>query len=321
MATEKLFKTKAVDVNDKGLVVIAVNAFNNVDADGDISMPGSFTKTLQENFSRVKWFLNHDRTQLLGVPIKGQETAQYLEMTAQFNMEKQMSRDIYTDYKLYASTGKTLEHSIGVDPIKRDTADNRKVLEWKLWEFSTLTSWGANENTPLLAIKSQKDVLERLDLLEKAAKMQYSDERFKVIEIEVKSLKKALSGEMMVTCPCCGHVFDYNEQGEMTMDQQILDYARDYARWMMQDCVSEEMSKLEPDIQARVEAVIAAQNQLQTKSLDDLVNYVRCPKCWSRVGRTNKTISEPVQATQTKEIDESSRESTLTLKSIGKLLG
>ena len=111
----KLHKTKVNDVDEKGRVVICVNAFGNEDTDGDISVQGSFTKTLKENFARVKWYLNHNQNILLGVPIEGFEDANYLKMTAQFNMNKQISRETYEDYKLYAEYGKTLEHSIGVD--------------------------------------------------------------------------------------------------------------------------------------------------------------------------------------------------------------
>jgi HK97 family phage prohead protease len=151
------FKVKPEDIDEKGRVVIAVNAFGNLDSDNEISAKGAFTKTLKENFNRVKWFLNHNRSQLLGVPIEAVETDEYLQVTGQLNMNKQLSRDIYEDYRLYAEHGKTLEHSIGVDVIKRDSKDTRIVLEYKLWEFSTLTNWGANANTPLLSIKSENE--------------------------------------------------------------------------------------------------------------------------------------------------------------------
>ena len=171
------------DLNNKGMVQIAVNAFNNEDSDGDISLPGSFKKTLKENFGRVRWFLNHDVTQLLGVPIKGYEQGDHLVMEAQFNLEKQLAKDTYQDYKLYAEHGKSLEHSVGVQAIKYDIDNEsqvRKISEWKLWEFSTLTHWGANENTPMLGIKS-KDELRQL-IEEMANNPNYSDTRKKTIE-------------------------------------------------------------------------------------------------------------------------------------------
>jgi HK97 family phage prohead protease len=283
------FKTKIADVDEKGRVVIAVNAFGNVDSDNDISVKGSFKKTLSENFSRVKWYLNHNQGQLLGVPIEGVETDDYLQMTAQLNMNKQMSRDIYEDYRLYAEHGKTLEHSIGVDPVKRDSKDARMVLEYKLWEFSTLTNWGANSNTPLLSIKSEKEAGAMIEFLEKMLQQgKHSEERQKAMENEISIIKKVLNGVEMVTCPGCGKSFDYNSQDEISLESQVIDSARMYASWIAEDKVRSEMNKLSPEIQLQVENIIQSK-----KSIDDIVSYVNCPHCWHRVSRASKTLEPP----------------------------
>lgn len=185
----KSFKSEIRDIDQKGRVVIAANAFGNIDSQGDISNYGSFSKTLKENFDRVRWLLNHDGNKLLGVPIEGAETPQYLQVVGQLNLEKEIARDVYADYKLYAEYGKSLEHSIGVDPIKFDIQGKvRKVSEWKLWEFSTLTTWGANSNTPMLAIKSDIDWL-NIQL----NKGDYTDERFSQIEKQLDILKSLIT--------------------------------------------------------------------------------------------------------------------------------
>jgi len=186
---QKIFKSETKDLSEKGFVKIAVNAFNNTDSDNDISLPGAFKKTLKEHFERVRWFLNHDTTQLLGVPIKGYETPDFLVMEAQFNLSKQIGRDTYEDYKLYKANGKSLEHSIGVQAIKWQVDEEkgiRSVAEWKLWEFSTLTHWGSNEKTPLLNIKS---IDELKDLItEMSNNSRYSDDRKRAIENTNKAL-------------------------------------------------------------------------------------------------------------------------------------
>jgi HK97 family phage prohead protease len=310
---QKLHKTKINDLDEKGRVVIAVNAFGNEDSDGDISVNGSFAKTLKENFGRVKWFLNHNRNLLLGVPIEGKEEGAYLKMTAQLNMEKQVSRDVYSDYKLYAEHGKTLEHSIGVDAIKRDASDSHKVTEWKLWEFSTLTAWGANENTPLLAIKSNESVAEKIAFLEKALKVkEYSDERLKKIEDTLAQLVKEQKGEHIVTCPYCGKEFDYNSLREITAETQVLESARRYAEWILNDTVYDEMQKLEPEIQTQVMQIIESK-----KDIDSFVAYVRCPQCWASVTRAMVKQTEPPAGTLQKE---ESRLATFNLKSIHKII-
>lgn len=73
------------------------------------------------------------------------------------------------DYKLYAEYGKTLEHSIGVKAIKRDDKDKRIVKEWSLWEYSTLSSWGANPQTFLIDIKNadKQTIQEHIGFLKK----------------------------------------------------------------------------------------------------------------------------------------------------------
>ncbi len=187
----KSFESQIKDVDEQGRVLVAANAIGNVDSDKDRSMDGSFNKTLKENFNRVKWFLNHDTTLLLGVPIEGKQKSAYLEILGQLNMKKQLSRDVYEDYKLYAEYGRTLEHSVGLEALKhKDNSGVREVFEWKLWEYSTLTSWGANEDTPLLGIKSLQDHADQIDWLElKLKKGNFSDEKFKEIELHFTQLR------------------------------------------------------------------------------------------------------------------------------------
>lgn len=190
----KDFETKIEDVDEKGRVLVAANAIGNVDSDEDRSNPGSFNKTLKENFNRLKWFLNHDTKLLLGVPVEGKEDGIHLKMLGQLNMKKQLSLDTYEDYKLYAEYGRTLEHSIGVEAVKKEVKNGvREVYEWKLWEYSTLTAWGANDQTPLLGIKAEKDIIETIDWLSiKLRKGNYTDQKFSQIELQLKQLKSLL---------------------------------------------------------------------------------------------------------------------------------
>jgi HK97 family phage prohead protease len=200
-----LIKSNIIDLDDRsGIVTVAANAFGNIDSDRDISMPGSFTKTIKDNFARLKWFLNHDRAQLLGVPLEAKETSEYLQVRGQLNLKKQIGRDTYEDYKLYAENGLSLEHSIGVDAIKYiDDRENnvRKITEWKWWEYSTLTSWGANERTPMIEMKGM-DVLPDLAFLElKLKKGNYKDETYIGIEKSIAQIKSLLRQEELLQQP------------------------------------------------------------------------------------------------------------------------
>ena len=133
-------QTKTNDVDEKGIVTVAVNGIGIEDSQHDISMPGSFDETLKSDIGRMRWFLNHRQDLLLGVPLEGREENGNLVMRGQINLEKQIGRDTLADYKLFAEHGRTLEHSIGVKAVQRDTADKRKVLKWFMGEYSTLTN-------------------------------------------------------------------------------------------------------------------------------------------------------------------------------------
>jgi len=190
----KNFEHQIKDLNtEKGIVTIAINAFNIKDSDGDISLPGSFKRTFKNNGDTIQHWLNHDRDKLLGVPIKLYEDKEYAIAVSQLNINKQLGHDVFEDYKLFAEHDKTLQHSVRVWPIKFEeerTGDDftRRVSEWKLiMEFSTLYGWGANQQTPLIDIKSLSD----LELM--MTEGNYSDEKAQLIEDTYNKLKRLLN--------------------------------------------------------------------------------------------------------------------------------
>lgn len=294
------YKTKANDVDEeKGIVTVAVNGIGVEDSQHDISMPGSFNKTLKEGMGRMRWFLNHRTDQLLGVPLSGKEEGGNLVMTGQINLQKQIGRDTLADYKLFAENGRTLEHSIGVKAIKRDQADARKVLEWQMMEYSTLTHWGSNPQTFLVNIKSATadQVKEAVEFIRKAfVQRGYSDERLKNYDMELNLLLKSLNGGVIVSCPHCGSQFDYDEQTEHTFSQEVLELAAQYERWIVDDCVWAEMQKLKPEIQAEVISLLdslkAAKAGYSEKAITDFMTYVRCPHCYGRVYKTSTILQD-----------------------------
>ena len=312
-----LYRTKANDLDEaKGIVTVAVNGIGIVDSQNDISMPGSFTKTLSENIARMKWFLNHDVTQLLGVPLEGEEKDGNLIMTGQINLAKQIGRDTLEDYKLFAAAGRTLEHSIGVQAIKRDKEDKRKVLEWKMWEYSTLTNWGANPQTFLVDIKNDSpgDVRANIEFIRQALKMRYTDERLKEYEMRLDMLNKALEGAVVVTCPHCGQEFVWDDAEKHTFEQQVLEVANRYLGWLRDDIVYEEMCKLEPEIRAAVVAILSPvlskcdgkiDEAMVEKSLEDISEYAYCPHCYSRVYKSTIMLEQSASGEE-KSLDEPS---------------
>jgi len=186
----KNFESPIEDLDEKGVVTVYGNAFLNKDSDGDISAYGSFDKTIKENASRIKHFLNHDSRLLIGVPLDFNPDDKGLLMRSKLNLNKPLGKDVYEDYKLYKDNGKTLEHSIGYGVEKRDAKNKSIITEYKLWEVSTLTAWGANPLTPLVDMKSANKEIEIMQWLVKMYDLPYSDNRLQSIETILKSLEK-----------------------------------------------------------------------------------------------------------------------------------
>lgn len=288
--TNLLLQTKTNNVDAKGRVTVAVNRTGIEDSQGDISMPGSFDATLIQDLPRMKWLYNHDFTKLLGVPLEGKEKDGDIIMVGQMNLEKELCRDVYADYKLMAEYGRTLEHSVGVVAVKRDEADKRKVLQWKMYEYSTLSFLGANPYTYLVDLKSatRSQVREAVSFLQKALEQpEYSDHRLKGIDMKLNLLLKSLNGARIVRCKECGYEFDYDAYEEHTFDDMVLGYARQYAEWVVSDTVYDHIRELTPQIQAEVALVLdtvkALNLPITEKSIASVMSYVRCPCCWAKV--------------------------------------
>lgn len=191
-------KTKSIELGSKeGEVTIAVNTLKVCDYQNDISAQGSFVKTLSENFKNIRHYLNHNSNILIGCPISGYETDNELVFKSALCLDMEVARDVYALYKLYSKYGNTLQHSVGVEDIKRDPSDHRIVKEWKLYEFSTLTKVGASPGTRLLELKElgiESNPNKAVEILKemlniKAFSEQFKENTSKEIEIITQQLK------------------------------------------------------------------------------------------------------------------------------------
>lgn len=175
----------------KGEVEAYANAYGNEDFAGDISAPGSFVKTVNENAKRIRVLKDHFTTISLGVPLVIDSADPYgLRTVTKFNLNKEVSRDMFTDIHLAMSHGLNAELSIGYDVIKRDEQDKRVIKEYRLWEYSFLTSWACNQ---LAVVGNIKDITKAggiMDLIQKSYDLPYSDTRLRQIESLLKTLSE-----------------------------------------------------------------------------------------------------------------------------------
>ena len=181
------FKQQSIEVKDlddsKGIVVAYANAYDYKDSDGDISAKGSFDKTVNENYKRIRVLKDHNPRVSLGVPLNIDVKDSFgLLTTTKFNLSKEVSRDMFSDIKLMTENGLNAELSIGYNVLNRDAKNKSIITEYKLMEYSFLTSWGANQLSTVQDVKSIKGHYGILELIEKSYDLDYSDARLKQIE-------------------------------------------------------------------------------------------------------------------------------------------
>lgn len=180
----KQISYKLKDIDQKtGVVIAYANAYNAEDSDEDESMPGSFNKTVKENFKRIRVLKDHNPREMIGVPLEIDPKDEFgLLTTTQFNMKKELGRDMFTDVELMYDNGLNAELSIGYQIIKRNPKNRKQVKEYSLYEYSFLSSWGANKLSTVQGIKGLKTKSAIIELIEKSYNLDYSDERLRNIE-------------------------------------------------------------------------------------------------------------------------------------------
>lgn len=143
----------------KGIVSGYFSVFGNKDSDSDIIMPGAYTKTLNENYRRIKHLYQHNPWQ----PLSGTKNDNLVVTQDNYGLhfvstvsKTSWGRDAI---RLYAD-GVIDEQSVGFQTIKsQDRQGYRELTELKLWEGSAVT-WAANEQALTGDVKSlDKDLL------------------------------------------------------------------------------------------------------------------------------------------------------------------
>jgi HK97 family phage prohead protease len=210
--TFKHFNHLVKEMNDEeGIVVAYANTYNNEDFDGDISMPGSFDKTINESFKKLRVFKDHLSYVELGVPSERPRTDDPIGLLTftQFNLEKQVSRDMFSDIKLKLKYQKDVDLSIGFNVVKRDEKDRRRITEYALWEYSFLSNWGADPFATVQSAKSLTAKMQVVQFLTDAYNLPYNDIRLKNIESILESLDGNTAGKPLIL----------DEPNELTDDQ------------------------------------------------------------------------------------------------------
>jgi HK97 family phage prohead protease len=188
-----IFKQTSIGLEDidesNGIVKGYGSVFNNIDSDNDIILAGAYTKTLNENGSRVRYCNQHRIDQPLGKFTELREDGNGLYFVAEIPKTR-----LGEDVLLLMKNGVINENSVGIMPIVKSFRQDgvRELKEVKLYEISCVTL-AAN---PLAMITDAKGMIDqdllskRFDILAKMIKKEnVSDELGYAIEGELMKLK------------------------------------------------------------------------------------------------------------------------------------
>lgn len=138
--------------------------FGNVDSGRDVIEKGAFSKTIREDFDRIKILSQHNDCELpIGKPLELREDEKGLYIRGKIS-DTHKGRDIRTLLR----DGVLNELSIGYDAIDFEyDGENgiRHLNEVKLWEVSIVT-WAMNDLAKIEEVKSEEAASELKQLTE-----------------------------------------------------------------------------------------------------------------------------------------------------------
>ncbi|HUX56220.1 MAG TPA: HK97 family phage prohead protease [Bacteroidales bacterium] len=194
------FELKDAD-GKKGIVTGYASIFNNIDSDEEMVIPGAFAKTLDERgpkskMPRIKHLWQHDSWQPIGIPSILEEQNKGLYFESKFGTDPHCQEKLQKHID-----GIITELSFGYNVIRsEDIMDDegnrlyRKLIELKLWEYSSVT-WGANSLAQIISAKGESvDIManlnKRLEALNRGLKNgKYTDETCEQFEAEIEKIQ------------------------------------------------------------------------------------------------------------------------------------
>lgn len=156
MKTEQVFGgLQLKEISDEGVFEGHGAVFGNIDLGGDIVARGAFRSSLSaaRKAKRLpKFLLNHDPRTVAGIFEEMQEDDRGLFVKGRFNLDKQISREAFTDVKMGAVDGLSIGF-ISKKTARDETTGVRTIKEADLIEVSLVT-FPMNEQARIGVVKS-----------------------------------------------------------------------------------------------------------------------------------------------------------------------
>jgi HK97 family phage prohead protease len=146
------FALDTKSLNDDGQIEGLAAGYGNVDFGGDVMLPGSISKSLQ-NKSRIPMLMAHDHKRPIGVWTDFNENSDGLLVKGRFAMSTVAGKEAHALVKDGAIGGL----SVGLHNVKRRIVGKaRHIVEAMLHEISLVTV-PMNERTQILSVKDILD--------------------------------------------------------------------------------------------------------------------------------------------------------------------
>lgn len=187
-----------VDEN-KGIITGLFAHFDSLDKHGDIIQKGAFKKTILENgpngTNEIAHLLDHKSDKAVAVINVLEESKEHKGLRYESSIG---THALGRDFAEMVKSGIIKFHSIGYTVINEvyDPSQKANILrEIKLYEGSSLQFIAANHNTPVLGLKSDQDILEYFDIVQRFIRTSTAtDETLKSLEEKLKSLSDYIAG-------------------------------------------------------------------------------------------------------------------------------
>lgn len=163
MIKESVFHVADVSLSSRE-AVLAHATYKTLDKDGDRANRGMFDKSWKEKWSLLRYFLNHDRKQAPGKPIRAWDDSDHA-----YTQVKHGTHTLGEDVLKMIDEGTIVAISYGFEPTKQKRIQGKgfDYLEAVHGETSVLTHWGAHDDSHVVSVqKSFED--DRLAGLQKS---------------------------------------------------------------------------------------------------------------------------------------------------------
>jgi len=295
------------DLDRKSGVVVGYFSTKHVkDSVGDIILDGAYKRTINSwgprGKNRIKVLRQHNPTLLLGRPLVLEE-----DDIGLYHESKISKTSLGLDTLTLLEDGVITEQSIGYDIVDGEFGDELDEDGWptfflreiRLWEGSFVT-WGANEVTPILEVRSNdayqpraEELLEQFQQVQKCLRNGdwQTDEVPEMLELTLKGWEPLVRKLQLQKEEEAAKSLGTTEDSEE--DPSVEEPTTEEASTLSSDTVEEEQPENDDDSEREL---LHSLENLCSKALSDVSEAARARFIERRVSQRLKSVSDSLRS-------------------------